>query len=172
MSTPIRIAELQQIAERYRSGHGLDRDQEERAFAGLDALLDLARAAQDVVDDGVLCQTRPCDSCDALRTACAALDAAVSGGWYLTGEVRHCGYHTTRRISPQFTDSGGMSEGSARVAVAARNALPALLRLARAAARINELVGTETEEGQAEAWEELDAALAPFDFGDSEEARA
>lgn len=52
---------------------------------------------------------------------------------------------------------------------AMRNACPALLRAARAAARINELVGTETEEGQAEAWEELDAALAPFDFGDTPE---
>ena len=46
-----------------------------------------------------------------------------------------------------------------------REALPALLRLARAAARINELVGTETEEGQDVAWEELDAALRAFDFG-------
>ncbi len=46
--------------------------------------------------------------------------------------------------------------------------LAALLRAIRAAARINELVGTETEQGQAEAWEELDAALAPFDFGTNE----
>lgn len=46
-----------------------------------------------------------------------------------------------------------------------RDAVPALLRATRAAARINELVGTETEEGQAAAWEELDSALAPFDFG-------
>lgn len=41
----------------------------------------------------------------------------------------------------------------------------ALVRLARAASHINELVGTETEEGQAAAWEELDAALAAFEFG-------
>lgn len=46
-----------------------------------------------------------------------------------------------------------------------RHSVPALIRLARAAARINELVGTETEEGQDAAWEELDAALAPFDLG-------
>lgn len=41
----------------------------------------------------------------------------------------------------------------------------AMLRVVRAAARVNELVGTETEDGQAEAWTELDAALAAFDFG-------
>lgn len=46
--------------------------------------------------------------------------------------------------------------------------LRALCRVARAAARINELVGTETEDGQGVAWEELDAALAAFDFGNSE----
>lgn len=48
--------------------------------------------------------------------------------------------------------------------------LRALSRAVRASARINELVGTETEEGQAAAWEELDAALAPFDFGPQETA--
>lgn len=53
----------------------------------------------------------------------------------------------------------------AALIAAARNALPALLRLARAAARI---VGTETEEGQDAAWEELDAALVPFDFSSAE----
>lgn len=48
--------------------------------------------------------------------------------------------------------------------------LSALIRVVRAAARINELVGTETEEGQDAAWEELDAALAPFGFGPRESA--
>lgn len=38
----------------------------------------------------------------------------------------------------------------------------ALVAAVRAAMRVNELVGTETEEGQAEAWEALDAALAKF----------
>lgn len=48
--------------------------------------------------------------------------------------------------------------------------LRAMARAIRAAARINELVGTETEEGQDVAWEELDAALAAFRFGDEEAA--
>ena len=100
------------------------------------------------------------------------LDAAASRDWCVTGTVGHCGDRTTYKISPQFTDRGGMTEDSARVAVAARNALPALLRLARAAARINELVGTETEECQAEAWGQLDAALEPFDFSSAVDSRS
>ena len=60
----------------------------------------------------------------------------------------------------------------AALIAAARNALPALLRLARAAARINELVGTETEECQAEAWGQLDAALEPFDFSSAVDSRS
>lgn len=38
--------------------------------------------------------------------------------------------------------------------------------VAKAAARVNELVGTETEDGQAEAWEELDAALGDVQFAE------
>lgn len=48
------------------------------------------------------------------------------------------------------------------------DALRAMARAIRAAARINELVGTETEEDQDAAWTELDAALAPFGCGPSE----
>lgn len=44
MSTPIKIAELRQLADMHRNSLALDRDQEERAFEGLDALLDLAVA--------------------------------------------------------------------------------------------------------------------------------
>ena len=44
MTGPIKISELQQLAEMHRNGLALDRDQEAKAFAGLDALLDLAIA--------------------------------------------------------------------------------------------------------------------------------
>lgn len=44
MSEPISIVELEKLAEMHRNSISLDREQERRAFAGLDALLDLARA--------------------------------------------------------------------------------------------------------------------------------
>lgn len=44
MSDTISITELEKLADMHRNGLALDRDQEERAFAGLDVLLDLARA--------------------------------------------------------------------------------------------------------------------------------
>lgn len=46
------------------------------------------------------------------------------------------------------------------------SAIRVLIRVAKAAARVNELVGTETEDGQAEAWEELDAALGDVQFAE------
>lgn len=96
------------------------------------------------------------------------LNAATSRGWYVTGDVGHCGDRTTHKISPQFSDRGGMSEDSARVAVAARNALPALLRLARAVRAEHDLaIRREVPSLQelAAAAGEIDAALAAFDFG-------
>jgi len=50
-------------------------------------------------------------------------------------------------------------------------AIRALIRIARAAARVNELVGTETEEGQDVAWEELDAALAAVHIDQNDDGR-
>lgn len=97
------------------------------------------------------------------------LDAATARGWSLTGYVGHCGDRTVHRISPQFTDRGGMTEESARVAVAARNALPALLRLARASDRYAWMLSKdgpgEDEEHVVEAIvAEWKAARAAFDF--------
>lgn len=82
MSTPLRIAELQQIAERYRSGHGLDRDEEDRAFAGLDALLDLAAAvylayhAAPELESARVCGDSTCDfsTCIAWRRISEVFD--------------------------------------------------------------------------------------------------
>lgn len=47
-------------------------------------------------------------------------------------------------------------------------AIRALIRVAKAAARINELVGTETEDGQDVAWEELDEALRAVKLDESQ----
>lgn len=44
MNEPISIVDLEKLADMHRNSIALDRDQEERAFAGLDVLLDLARA--------------------------------------------------------------------------------------------------------------------------------
>ena len=68
---------------------------------------------------------------------------------------------------------GFWEEDDLAMAVAARNALPALLRLARAAADPEVLIGLEfanMEESPPGVWDkqitELRAALAPFDFTD------
>lgn len=50
-------------------------------------------------------------------------------------------------------------------------AIRALIRIARAAAHVNELVGTETEDGQDVAWEELDAALAAVHIDQNDNGR-
>lgn len=44
MNQPIKITALRELADMHRNSRSLDRDQEERTFAGLDALLDLAVA--------------------------------------------------------------------------------------------------------------------------------
>lgn len=99
------------------------------------------------------------------------LDNATHRCWYVTGDVGHCGDRATHKISPQFTDRGGMSESSARVAVAARNALPALLRLAWAADSCAKIRPQPHVADCPCRWCVLDRALAAFDFGSKEPAR-
>lgn len=57
----------------------------------------------------------------------AALEKTASSTWYKT-ESGICGpAGTTYRVSPQFTDAGGMSKESAEFIVQAHNDMPKLL---------------------------------------------